>query len=184
MASWLSGVLSGFVRRMAEWCGFSRGPGVGEVKVDADETIEALKAVETSRDKRTGHPVLIERLEKLDAAYTRMFPTRKILYTCFYRSPAAQWKAYQQGRFGNPGPVITNCDGRSRLSNHNKFPSRAADIAILEGGKVTWREECYWPLGALARECDLIWGGDWNSNGIKDEKFLDLPHVELPPEVA
>jgi peptidoglycan L-alanyl-D-glutamate endopeptidase CwlK len=25
----------------------------------------------------------------------------------------------------------------------------------------------------------LTWGGDWNGNGIKDETFIDMPHVQL-----
>jgi len=144
--------------------------------VDADEKIESLKAVMISRDFKTGHDELIRRFVALAAAYKRMFPHRDIIVTCVYRNPIEQERLYKQGRFGNPGPIVTNCDGRTKKSKHNVFPSRALDCAILEGGKAIWREEVFWPLGALAKECGLVWGGSWTS-------FQDPPHLELPKEV-
>ena len=151
--------------------------------MDADETIEALKKVSLSRDIRTAHPELAKRFLELAASYKRMFPGRDLIVTCVYRSPDEQQRLYKQGRFGNSGPIVTNADGRTNKSKHNVFPARAIDCAVLEGGKAVWREEVYWPLGAIARECSLIWGGDWNGNGKRDESFIDYPHVELPKEV-
>lgn len=144
--------------------------------MDADESIEALKGVALSRDIRTAHPELAKRFLELAASYKRMFPTRDLIITCAYRSPEEQQRLYKQGRFGNPGPIVTNCDGRKNLSNHNKFPSRALDVAVTDGGKTVWDESCYYPLGVLAKECSLEWGGFW-------ERFKDFPHFELPKDV-
>lgn len=145
--------------------------------MDADEKIEALKNVRVSRDLRTAHPELARRFLSLAAAYKRTFPNRDLIATCIYRSPEEQHRLYLQGRFGNPGAIVTNCDGRKTRSQHNFFPSRAIDVVVVDGGKTVWAEEVYWPLGALARECDLEWGGHW-------EKFKDYPHFQLPKEVA
>lgn len=143
--------------------------------MDADEQIEALKKVAVSRDLRTAHPELAKACLELMASYKRMFPNRDLLITCVYRSPEEQQRLYKQGRFGNPGNIVTNCDGRKNLSKHNLFPARAVDFAVLDGGKAVWDEAPFWPLGALARECGLVWGGDWTT-------FKDYPHVELPKE--
>ena len=63
------------------------------------------------------------------------------------------------------------------MSLHNHFPARAIDCAILEGGKCIWEPEVvFYPLGKLAKEVDLVWGGNW-------ETFKDWPHVELPKNV-
>lgn len=174
---WIFGGASGAFRRMAAWFGFFHGPGVGEAKVDADKTIEALKAVSVSRDFRTGHPELVKRFKELTASYRRMFPSRDLIVTCVYRSTTEQMRLWKQGRFGNAGPIVTNCDGQKNLSQHNHFPSRAVDVAVVDGGKVVWDDSCYYPLGVLAKECGLEWGGWW-------EKFKDLPHFQLPKEVA
>lgn len=36
-------------------------------------------------------------------------------------------------------------------------------------------------LGAAAARLNLTWGGDWNRNGIRDERFPDRPHVQWGP---
>lgn len=158
--------------------------GLGGGSVDADEQIEAMKELATSRDKRTAHQELVARIEEVVAAYERVFPGRTVIVTCYYRSVAEQKRLFKSGRFGNQGPILTKVDGVTKKSQHNIFPSRAADVAILIGGKVTWKDEMYWPLGALAKQCGLVWGGDWNGNGVKDEEWFDLPHFQLPGDVA
>ena len=146
-------------------------------KVDADEKIEALKSVAVSRDFRTGHPELVKRFLTLADSYKRMFPTRDLIVTCVYRSPDEQGRLFKQGRFGNPGNIVTNCDGRTKKSQHNYFPSRALDVAVSDGGKIVWDEAHYYPLGVLAKECGLEWGGWWDG-------FKDIPHFQLPKSVA
>ncbi len=135
-----------------------------------------LKDVKTSRDYRTGHPELIKRYKELKESYQRVFPDRQLIETCIYRSPQAQREIYKSGRFGNPGPILTYCDGFNKKSNHNKFPSRALDCAVVINGKAIWDETYYYQIGALAKEVGLEWGGFWT-------KFVDFPHLQLPKEV-
>lgn len=78
--------------------------------------------------------------------------------------------------------------GRSKLSwplsKHNTMPSLAVDIAPYP---VDWQDTArfarlYGYIERIAHEqgVKLRWGGDWNSNWrTSDEKFLDMPHVEL-----
>lgn len=46
-----------------------------------------------------------------------------------------------------------------------------------------WRAptEFWETLGATAARLGLTWGGDWNRNGIRDERFPDRPHVQWGP---
>lgn len=143
----------------------------------SDFDVSLLNNVKSSRDFRLGHKILVDRTRELLEAYKRMFPYREVIVTCVYRSPEEQQRLYKKGRFGNPGPIVTNCDGFTKMSKHNKFPARAVDCAITEGGKTIWDEAVFWPFGALARECNLVWGGDW-------ESFKDYPHLELPEGVV
>lgn len=49
----------------------------------------------------------------------------------------------------------------------------AADFVGHVGGRWSWSDALPWPeLGAAARRCGLVWGGDWSS-------FVDRPHVQL-----
>ncbi len=94
-----------------------------------------------------------------------------------YRGKDAQNKAYAKGLSKLPYPK----------GNHNAVPSRAADIAPYpvnwaEGEKPHLR---FAFLQGVVYACGkrlgvpLRFGMDWNANGIVDESFVDLPHVEL-----
>jgi hypothetical protein len=48
------------------------------------------------------------------------------------------------------------------------------DVAVVVGGKISWAEDDYKPIGLLCREMGLVWGGYF-----KDGK-KDMPHIELP----
>ncbi len=69
-------------------------------------------------------------------------------------------------------------------SKHNSLPSLAVDLATYP---VDWKDTArfarlYGYLERIAHEkgVRLRWGGDWNGNWrTADEKFLDMPHVEL-----
>lgn len=70
--------------------------------------------------------------------------------------------------------------------NHNATPSKAFDFAPVVNGRVDWEN-----LEAFKTVADHIlttgdrlgislrWGGDWNCNHIADERFVDMPHIEL-----
>lgn len=99
-------------------------------------------------------------------------PEYHVIVTCTYRSPEEQAALYAQGRT-KPGPIVTQIDGVTKLSNHNHYPSRAIDFAVIKNGKVTWDEAPYKLAGPYFVAEGLIWGGNWKS-------FKDYPHVELP----
>ena len=89
--------------------------------------------------------------------------------------------------------------GRSKLefpdSKHNEMPSEAIDIIPFP---VNWTDrESFYSLGGYIRgiakrllEEGLIthrvrWGGDWDNDfNLKDQSFIDLPHVELIPPIC
>ena len=134
--------------------------------------------VALSRDINDAHPKLKERFERLLARYREVRPGRDLMLTCVYRSPEEQNRLYKIGRGpDDKRPKVTNCDGIDKKSNHNYYPSHAVDVAIVDGGKVTWSDMAYYDLGPISREVGLSWGGYWTS-------FQDYPHLELFKEDA
>lgn len=97
----------------------------------------------------------------------------ELILTCTYRSIKEQQILYAQGRT-TKGRIVTWVDGVKKKSNHNYYPSRAIDVAVVVGGKISWAEDDYKPIGLLCREMGLVWGGYF-----KDGK-KDMPHIELP----
>jgi len=69
-------------------------------------------------------------------------------------------------------------------SKHNSYPSRAVDIAPFP---IDWSDTArfarlvgYIERIAFEQGKRIRWGGDWNGNGrTKDERFVDMPHLEL-----
>ncbi len=85
------------------------------------------------------------------------------------RSYAEQNKIFRQGRYHNPGPIITNARGGSSAHNFGI----AWDIGIFS------ENNGYIPDGPLYDEAAnaglndaLEWGGDWT-------QFIDKPHYQL-----
>ena len=145
---------------------------------DFDDTkAEALPDVACSRDLKHCDPRLVKRFAPLATEYEQMFPGRKLLITCTYRSCKEQNRLWRQGRLGDKGKIVTNCDGITSKSNHNKFPSRAVDICVMDGGKAVWDETFYYPIGPLSTKYGLEWGGYWT-------RFSDFPHIQLPDKEA
>lgn len=62
----------------------------------------------------------------------------------------------------------------------------AIDIAPWFDGEVRWDWPLFYPIAtamknaAVEENVHIRWGGDWNGDGIYDEKFRDGPHYELP----
>lgn len=97
----------------------------------------------------------------------------KLIPTSTYRDDEAQDAEYAKGRTA-PGPKTTNA--RAGESWHN-FQC-AMDVAIQVDGQITWDKELYRKLGAIAPECGLVWGGDWNGDGIEQKNDFDLDHFQ------
>lgn len=83
------------------------------------------------------------------------------------RTYAEQQKLYNQGRNGNPGPIVTNAPPGH--SNHNF--GLAIDIGLFNGSDYLESSPLYNKAGAIGKAMGLEWGGDWKMN--------DTPHFEV-----
>lgn len=101
-----------------------------------------------------------------------------------HRTHARQAELYQQGR-DKDGNIVDKTKVVTYAlpgeSNHNYDPSRAIDIVpwpTQYACKTKMRQLAAVVL-AKAEELDikLVWGGDWNGDGIATD--FDLPHFEL-----
>jgi peptidoglycan LD-endopeptidase CwlK len=75
---------------------------------------------------------------------------------------------FRQGRFGNPGPRVTNARGGQ--SRHNF--GIAWDIGIFEGGAYLGESPRYSRAAEVGLVDGIEWGGHWSS-------FVDRPHYQL-----
>lgn len=71
-------------------------------------------------------------------------------------------------------------------SKHNSVPSRAFDFVPFVNGKADWNNIQAFKdvahhilMTADQMGLNVRWGGDWNCNGIEDDSFVDMPHIEL-----
>ena len=84
------------------------------------------------------------------------------------RTYAEQDALFRKGRFGNPGPKVTNARGGK--SNHNF--GIAWDIGIFRGGEYLDESPLYKKAADVGLTVELEWGGHWRS-------FPDRPHYQL-----
>lgn len=87
------------------------------------------------------------------------------------RTYAEQNALYKKGRFGNPGPRVTNARGGQ--SNHNF--GIAWDIGIFRNGEYLGDSPLYTTAaqaGLAAGIVGLEWGGNWTG-------FVDRPHYQM-----
>ena len=92
------------------------------------------------------------------------------------RTYAEQDALFRKGRFGNPGPRVTNARGGQ--SNHNFGIAWDIGVFTTTGGYVTegppYKRAA--KLGRAGQEDAIEWGGDWTS-------FVDLPHFQWALDV-
>lgn len=157
----------------------------------------APEGLEESRKIEDCHDYLAARWPVLQRRYKD--ETGKDLFlTSTYRSPAVQFQLWRQGReiagppcvhdghvrgIGNCsehplGLTVTRIDGKSMLSNHNYYPSRAFDVCVDKDPDITkvavsWDQKFYEPLVAIAEATGLVSGGSWKT-------WQDWPHIEMP----
>ena len=85
------------------------------------------------------------------------------------RSYAEQDRLFRQGRFGNPGPRVTNARGGGSWHNFGL----AWDIGLFERGRYIADDVApYRRAGPAGRIAGVEWGGDWKS-------FPDAPHYQF-----
>ncbi|HEX8286710.1 MAG TPA: M15 family metallopeptidase [Pyrinomonadaceae bacterium] len=80
-----------------------------------------------------------------------------LIVTQGYRSVEEQNRLYQIGRRSVPGEKkVTSTRGGQ--SNHNR--RKAADLALVLNGEISWNDKLCQNLGRRARQVGLKWGGD------------------------
>lgn len=90
------------------------------------------------------------------------------------RSYREQNALFAQGRYGNPGPIVTR--SRGGFSDHNFCI--AWDIGLFDRtgkyltGATVAEVKAYQDVGSSVDLTDLEWGGNWTS-------FVDRPHYQL-----
>jgi peptidoglycan L-alanyl-D-glutamate endopeptidase CwlK len=96
------------------------------------------------------------------------------------RTYADEDKLYLQGRFGNPGEIVT--DARGGWSNHN-FGCAVDCLPFLHGhdGPLNWdpRSQQFLRMVQTLREQGLAWGGLWQS--IHDWDHFQLASFPITP---
>lgn len=128
-------------------------------------------------------------------AYESAHQGCRLVVTATYRSPEEQQELYKVGRVEKRGiwildndpatQIVTQVDGRTRLSLHNSQPAKALDFCLLIAGKCSWRLQDYVPVGQMAQRLGLRWGGTWDKPAEeiwdlqKQRAFIDAPHIEL-----
>lgn len=115
--------------------------------------------------------------------YEATHEDHKLLLTATHREPEEQFRLFRIGRRqiadGSWVPdddpttaIVTYLDGYQQRSKHNANPAAALDFCVLVGGKVSWDPREYEPVGRLAEQFDLVWGGRWTT-------LRDYPHLEV-----
>lgn len=100
--------------------------------------------------------------------------------TCSFRDQKEQDEAFAKGFSKLKWPH----------GNHNKLPSIAVDVSPSPIDYKDIERQCYF-AGYVMAIAEMLyqqgrmkhrvrWGRDWNRNtDLKDERFLDYPHIEL-----
>jgi peptidoglycan LD-endopeptidase CwlK len=168
-----------FAQRLLSCCGLYRGALDGKwgpVTDSADQAfygqcdrIAAETAVFDARSEANIRTLMLEVQalcrESLGRIRASGLDARVISGT---RTYAEQTAIYRRGRFGNPGPVISNA--KAGQSWHNF--GRAWDIGIFKNGKYLADGPEYTEASIPGKIPGVEWGGDWRS-------LKDKPHYQV-----
>ena len=113
---------------------------------------------------------------RLQLIMNRVIEKLDIVIVCGHRGEESQKEAVRNGASKVNFPN----------SKHNVFPSKAVDIAFWDGAKIVWDvKQAAFVAGYIQAIADdlgvaIRLGADWDRDrNITDERFIDLPHVEL-----
>ncbi|WP_310466966.1 M15 family metallopeptidase [Sphingomonas sp.] len=169
-----------FEQRLLSCCGLYRNRLDGEwgPRTDAAERAfiaecDALAQAEGRFDDRSERNIrtlqtAAQKLcrRSLKRLITAGFDARVISGT---RTYAEQTAIYRQGRFGNPGPIVSRAKAGSSWHNFGL----AWDIGLFDNGRYLTSGNQYRAASAHAKLDGIEWGGDWRS-------FKDEPHYQVP----
>lgn len=100
----------------------------------------------------------------------------KMLVLSTYRDFEAQAEMYSIGRRGKAGErIVTNAEPGESWHNWRC----AMDAVPLIDGKPQWNnDELIDKIGKKAKAFGLVWGGDWNGDGVRDKADWDRVHFQ------
>lgn len=167
-----------FRQRLLSCCGFYTGKLDGDWgpktdKADRDfvDKSDAIAAAEGTFDARSERHIRSLRCDAQVAARKSLKAIRSdgtdARIISGTRTYAEQAALFRQGRFGNPGPIVTKA--RAGQSWHNF--GLAWDIGLFTAaGQYVTKDGPYKAIAARAKVAGVDWGGDWTGT------FKDFPH--------
>lgn len=168
-----------FAQRLMSCCGVYQGAlhgifdaGTNSAEVEFENQANAIATAEGSFDSRSERNIRTLQLKaqtlarrSLKALHSAGHDARVISGT---RSYAEQNALFKQGRFGNPGPIVTNARGGQSWHNFGL----AWDIGLFVGGAYQTNDSLYRQVSSIAKVAGTEWGGDWKS-------LKDNPHYQV-----
>jgi len=172
-----------FFQRLLSCCGLYKrrldgdyGRYTAEAEAAFDEQCDAIAAQEGAFDARTEGNIrslqlVAQKLARQSVTAIRA-SGRNVKIISGTRSYGEQNTLFRQGRFGNPGPIVTNARGGQSWHNFGL----AWDIGLFDanGGYLTSGQP-YQAVSSAAKVPGLEWGGNW-------KKFPDMPHYQVGAE--
>lgn len=111
--------------------------------------------------------------ERLQRLFHEVIRTTDCAILEGHRDKDAQERAFHDGKSEKPWPE----------SLHNRLPSLAVDVAPFP---ISWSDtERFYAFSRYVKTVAdrlgirIRTGADWNGDGIRNEKFIDLPHFEV-----
>jgi peptidoglycan L-alanyl-D-glutamate endopeptidase CwlK len=171
-----------FRQRLLSCCGFYKDKldGLFGPNTDAAEKAflarsAAIAAAEGTSDARTERNIATLRCDaqvaarrSLKAIRPHLAANTDVRIISGTRTFAEQNALFRQGRFGNPGPIVTNARGGQSWHNF----CVAWDIGLFRNGEYIKDGGPYVPLGKPGKVDGVEWGGDWTT-------FKDVPHFQF-----
>ena len=172
-----------FEQRLLSCCGFythrldgEYGTHTNDAEAAFDLRCEAIAATEGSFDARSeanirslrtdAQPFARRSLNALRARLAKDAMDARIISGT--RSYTEQNTLFRQGRFGNPGPIVTRARGGQSWHNFGL----AWDIGIFKNGAYVTRDADYNKVSGAGKVAGVEWGGDWKT-------FRDNPHYQI-----
>lgn len=132
-----------------------------------------------NRDERLAEPHLLLCFKRAKTRFegTALGKRYEIQIIGIMRTEDEQKALWAKGRDGDPGRIVTYCDGVIDKSKHQENQdgySMAIDFAPVKKstGKIDWLKIVpFYVFGIMCEKEGLTWGGRW--------RFRDYGHVQL-----
>jgi peptidoglycan L-alanyl-D-glutamate endopeptidase CwlK len=172
-----------FRQRLLSCCGFYTdtldglwGPNTEAAEQAFLARAAAIAAAEGAFDARSEQNIATLQCDAQQAARRSLTAIRAALTPGLVvriisgtRTYAEQNALFRQGRFGNPGKIVTKARGGQSWHNFGL----AWDIGLFRNGTYLEDAAPYLPYGTPGKVAGVAWGGDWAGD------FQDEPHYQF-----